>query len=265
MLLESLQNIGLTSYEARVFVALVKNEAATVSTLSSDSGVPSSAIYGALRKLEKKGIIEVQKTRPACYKCIPPEAAVNKLQRSFAEECDNILLELDRIYRISAQEEVEEAIWTISGVRNVMDKIIQLMGNAQEEILVLSSSMPFSMLAEKYSPLKKDYEAIIHLFNKKTCEGIKVRFVSSTENEACNLSKNIPLASIRVKTRLDLSCKLKSFVIMVDNSEILVYVITQEKENMDLKAIWTNGKEFSSTLSHLLNAEWELSKAYEHR
>ncbi|MEZ5336333.1 MAG: helix-turn-helix domain-containing protein [Methanolobus sp.] len=34
MLLTSLQNLGFTSYEARVYAALVKNENATVSTFT---------------------------------------------------------------------------------------------------------------------------------------------------------------------------------------------------------------------------------------
>lgn len=263
ILIESLQGIGFTSYEARVFAALVKNENATVSTLSTDSGVPSSAIYGALKKLEKKGLIEVQNTRPVRYKSLSPEDAVNKLKRSFEEECDIILLELDRIYSTSAEEKYEEAVWTISGVRNVADKIIQLIGDAQEEILVLSSSMPFNTLAKKYPLLGKDYETIMHLFNTKIEEGVKVRFVSSTEDEACKLSKKIPLASVRLNPEPDIPCEMKSFVIVVDNSEILIDIIKEDQGEADLKAIWTNGKEFSATLSHLLNAKWELSEKYE--
>lgn len=263
LLIDSLQNIGFTSYEARVFAALMKNETATVSTLSTDSGVPSSAIYGALKKLEKKGLIEVQNTRPVRYKCLPPEDAVNKLKRSFEEECDNILLELDGIYRSSAEEKVEEAIWTINGVRNVADKIIQLIGDAQEEILVLSSSMPFNTLAEKYPLLKKDNDTIMHLFNTKIKEGVNVRFVSSTEAEARKLSANVPLASVRVNAKPDMPCELKSFVIVVDSSEILIDIIKEEQGEADLKAIWTNGKEFSATLSHLLNAKWETSEHFE--
>jgi sugar-specific transcriptional regulator TrmB len=54
MIVTSLQNLGFTSYEAKVYVALIRNETATVSTLHDDSGVPNSAIYGALKKLEKK-------------------------------------------------------------------------------------------------------------------------------------------------------------------------------------------------------------------
>ncbi|MDW7731228.1 MAG: helix-turn-helix domain-containing protein [Methanolobus sp.] len=265
VLIESLQDIGFTSYEARVFASLMKNEIATVSTLNMDSGVPSSAIYGALKKLEKKGLIEVQNTRPACYKCLPPEEAINKLKRSFEEECDNILLELGQIYRTCAEEKVEEAVWTINGVRNVTDKVIQLIGDAREEILVLSSSMPFNTLAEKYPLLNKDYEIIMHLFNKKVGEGVRVRFVSSTEDEAKKLSKNIPLASVRVNQKQDMPCELKSFVIVVDNSEILIDIIREDPGETDIKAIWTNGKEFSSTLAHLLNAKWELSHAYEPR
>jgi len=262
LLTDSLQEIGFTSYEARVFAALVKNGTATVATLNADSGVPSSAIYGALKKLEKKGLIEVQNTRPVRYKCLPPEDAVNKLKRTFEDKCDSILLELDSIYQSSAEDNVEEAIWTINGVRNVADNIIQLVGNAQEEILVLSSSTPFYTLARRYPSFIKDYETIMALFNEKIAEGVNVRFVSSTEEEACKISENIPLASVRINLDQDVPCELKSFVIVIDNSEILVDVINEDQGETDLKAIWTNGKEFSATIPHLLNAKWKISEKY---
>jgi sugar-specific transcriptional regulator TrmB len=152
MLLASLRKLGFTSYEAKVYVALVKHEAATVSTLHLDSGVPNSAIYGTLKKLEKKGIIEFQNTKPMRYRCIPPEEAIGKLKRNFKEECDGVLDELNAIYGESSYEKAEELIWTINGVRNVADKVIQMLESAQKEILILSSSTPFHTIAEKYEP-----------------------------------------------------------------------------------------------------------------
>ncbi|MDY0387597.1 MAG: helix-turn-helix domain-containing protein [Methanolobus sp.] len=263
MLLTSLQNLGFTSYEAKVFVALVKNENATVSVLHLDSGVPNSAIYGALKKLEKRGIVEFLNTKPMRYRCIPPEDAIAKLKRDYRDKCDYVLDELKNIYAESSCETTEEFIWTINGIRNVADKVIQMLENAEKDVLILSSSTPFLNLAEKYLSIKKDYTTIIGILNKKIAdEGVSIRIISPCDKEARKIHSMVPFASVRVDSMKNNQLKLKSLVVVVDNSEMLVDTIKEDDGEADLTAVWTNGEDFSSTISNLLNAKWETSKEY---
>lgn len=263
MLSTSFQNLGFTSYEARVFIALVKNECAIVSSLHLDSGVPNSAIYGALKKLEKRGIIEFQNTKPMRYRCLPPEDAISKLKRDYADECDSVLSELNEIYGASSGERNEELIWTIRGARNVTDKIIQMLEGAKKDILVMSSSTPFRTLAKTYPSMRKDYTTIIGIFNKKTTdEAVSLRFISSCKDEARKISDMVPLASVKVNSARGTCMDLKSFVIVVDDKEMLVDIMEEGEVGSDLTAVWTNGEDFSYTISHLLNAKWETSENY---
>ncbi len=263
MLLTSLQNLGFTSYEARVFIALVKNESATVSALHLDSGVPNSAIYGALKKLEKRGIIEFQNTKPMRYRCLPPEEAISKIKRDYGDECEKALSGLNEIYGASSDEMKEELIWTIKGTRNVTDKVIQMLEGAGSDILIMSSSKPFRNFAKKYPSLKKDYTSIIGILNKKTSdEDVSVRIISSCEEEARKISTLVPLSSIKVNSMKTDALNLKSFVIVVDNNEMLVDIMKEGDGETDLTAVWTNGEEFSCTMSHLLNAKWDSSEKY---
>ncbi|WP_340818767.1 helix-turn-helix domain-containing protein [Methanolobus sp. WCC4] len=260
----SLQNLGFTSYEAKVYAALVKNESATVSTLHLDSGVPNSAIYGTLKKLEKRGIIEFQNTKPMRYRCLPPEEAIAKLKTNYEGECAAVLSELKGMYGVSTGERNEGPVWTIKGVRNVTDKVIQMARGAKKDILVMSSSTPFRILAEQYPSLKKDYATITGIFNKKiNDECVSVRFISSDEEEARRLCDLVPLASVKVNSARDTCMDLKSFVIVVDGSEIIVEILKEEDGETDLTAVWASAGEFSQTISHLLNAKWETSENYD--
>jgi sugar-specific transcriptional regulator TrmB len=263
MIITSLQNLGFTSYEAKVYVALIRNETATVSTLHDDSGVPNSAIYGALKKLEKKGIIEFQNTKPMRYRCIPPNEALLKLKNDYADECDVVFEKLNEIYGESASETSKEHIWNITGARNVTCKIIQMMEGAKKDILILASSTPFGTIAENHSSLKKDYTTIIGIMNKKASEeGINVRVISSCEDEAKKIKNLVPLATVRVNSIEEADSELKSFVIVIDNSEMLVDILKDGDGYTDLSAVWTNGADFSSVISHLLSAKWDTSERY---
>ncbi|MDK2940001.1 MAG: HTH-type transcriptional regulator, sugar sensing transcriptional regulator [Methanolobus sp.] len=263
MIVTSLQNFGFTSYEAKVYVALIRNETATVSTLHDDSGVPNSAIYGALKKLEKKGIIEFQNTKPMRYRCIPPNEALLKLKNDYADECDVVFEKLNEIYGESASETSKEHIWNITGARNVTCKIIQMMEGARKDILILASSKPFRTIAENHASLKKDYTTIIGIMNRKASEeGISVRVISSCEDEAKKIQNLVPLATVRVNSIEEAGSEIKSFVIVIDDSEMLVDILKDDDGDTDLSAVWTNGAEFSSVISHLLSAKWEISEKY---
>jgi len=69
---KALQDLGLTEYEARVYTALAKIKTGIASEIHLISGIPRSAVYGALAKLEKRGIVEVQHSKPMRYKVVSP-------------------------------------------------------------------------------------------------------------------------------------------------------------------------------------------------
>ena len=54
---KSLEKIGLTGYEIKTFISLLKTGEFTASDLSKQSGVPYSKIYEVLGMLEEKGWI----------------------------------------------------------------------------------------------------------------------------------------------------------------------------------------------------------------
>ncbi len=121
---ESLRSLGLTEYEAKVYTALTKIRSGTASDIHLVSGIPRSAVYGALTKLKERGVIEVQSSKPMRYRVVPPEIALEKLKDCFIAESEDALVSLKEIYQTQGAEAREEAIWTISGVKNVSDKII---------------------------------------------------------------------------------------------------------------------------------------------
>jgi hypothetical protein len=86
--------------------------------------------------------------------------------------------------------------------------------------------------------------------------------ISSCKEEAGKIYNMVPLASVRINSMQGCPISLKSFVVVVDNSEMLVDIIKEEDGETDLTAVWTNGAEFSSTMSHLLNAKWQTSDKY---
>lgn len=59
-LVDRLQNIGLTEYQSRAYVAAVSLGTATPGELADESGVPQARIYDVIEDLSEKGFVEEQ-------------------------------------------------------------------------------------------------------------------------------------------------------------------------------------------------------------
>ena len=106
---KSLEKVGLTSYEIKSFVALIKSGENTASDLSKQCGVPYSKIYEVLGVLEEKGWIGSDKSRPTKYFAKSPNSALQttkqRIEEDFAKNEKTILNDLNPIYKKSGTAE----------------------------------------------------------------------------------------------------------------------------------------------------------------
>jgi Predicted transcriptional regulators len=139
---KALQDLGLTEYEARVYTALAKIKIGIASEIHLISGIPRSAVYGALAKLEKRGIVEVQHSKPMRYKVVSPSDALDKLLGTFLLGSKEAFIALEELYCAEdVEEEDDESIWMCRGAKNTHDKILELINAAGEEIDIVAYSV----------------------------------------------------------------------------------------------------------------------------
>ena len=68
-----MKSLGFTATDAKAYLALVKNSPATGYELATRSGVPRSAIYGVLKRLEALGLVNPIQDKPVRYVPLAPE------------------------------------------------------------------------------------------------------------------------------------------------------------------------------------------------
>src|SRR5437763_688299 len=110
-MIESLKRLGLTEYEAKAYMALNHIKAGTVSDIHMASGIPRSAIYGSLTRLEEKGLIEVEHGKPMRYRSVIPSKAMGKLRANIVEESERALRYLEEPHAQGEDMEPAEAVW----------------------------------------------------------------------------------------------------------------------------------------------------------
>ncbi|WP_433631838.1 TrmB family transcriptional regulator [Halomicrococcus sp. NG-SE-24] len=94
LLLETLQqNVGLSQYEASVYLALVRGGRQTMTELAESSDVPKQRVYDIIDKLQGEGFVEIVDEYPQKAYAVDPTEALTPIQRRL-EQTETYLDEL---------------------------------------------------------------------------------------------------------------------------------------------------------------------------
>lgn len=85
---ELLAQVGLNQYERQTLLALLRRGIADASTLCEEGDIPTSKIYQATEKLEKLGLISIQRSRPRLFAAMSPEVVVDRLGALARQEAE---------------------------------------------------------------------------------------------------------------------------------------------------------------------------------
>ncbi len=174
---QRMKKLGFTVYEAKAYISLLQNHPATRYELSNNSGVPRSAIYDTIRKLENLGAVNGLYTEPKKYMPLPPDQLFDLLERQFKERIDDVRSSMEKF-----ETSVEPGhLWNIVGYENMIHKAREMIDRAEKSIYV-------SIWQREADLLKKEIE---RAFNR----GVTIIAFSFTELHLpaeCTYSYGLP-------------------------------------------------------------------------
>src|SRR6266700_3938443 len=87
---ERLVRLGLTSYEARAYVSLVRRDSFTAAQIARTAGLPRQRIYDVLASLVEKGLASARPGTVVKYAALSPELALERLMASRRSEMSDL-------------------------------------------------------------------------------------------------------------------------------------------------------------------------------
>jgi len=138
--IECLKSLGLTKYEALVYIALLKLESATASEIHEISGVPRASVYTVVDQLLDKGLVSVSQSAPKRFASFSPEDAISKLMEQIERDAQYARDSLSKIYRERTGQgsSSEELIWNIYGIENIKKRFTDTISRANQEIRIIA-------------------------------------------------------------------------------------------------------------------------------
>ena len=135
----ALRELGLTEYESRIYMTLVDKGSSTAIELSRLTDVPYSRIYDVLGRLQTKGWIKTEKSKPTKYAPKPPIEAVRaaklEIQTRIEDQEKLVVSDLQPIFERNWKSEKPE-VYIVYGEDNVLSKIEESIQKAQKYVLI---------------------------------------------------------------------------------------------------------------------------------
>lgn len=231
-----LVELGFSEYEAKAYVALLKENPATGYQVSKVSGVPRSMIYEVLGKLTARGAaMELRREGKTEYAPIPPEEFLNQVHRQHEELVTALRDDLEGLGKATDLEYV----WNIEGYDNVMAKAREMIGSAEDSVYM-------AVLPSTFPPLRSALAQVV-------ARGVRVVVYSS---QALDLSGGrvvvAPMSEEHLKTAEGLG-----LVLVADGDEVLV---GERLTASPAHASWTRSPLFVLIAEHHLRTDLYLPR-----
>lgn len=132
-LISVLGELGFTEYEAKVYLALLKESPLSGYGIARASGVPRSKVYEVLRGMVGRGEVLVSHGEPVRYAPLPTRELISG-RRLRAEE--SIRAAEEGLERYAAEDSSSGLIWDITGRAEILGRAREVVGRAEGSVLL---------------------------------------------------------------------------------------------------------------------------------
>lgn len=222
---ENLKEIGLTGYEAKSYLVLVKYGTMSAREVAKKSGVPPTRVFDTLKLLVDKGFVFLISQKPMVFQAVKPEIAIKGFIERKIKNLENLektsLDSLKMLEKPTTGEKIEEKIYVISGFEKMYDAVNTNIDKTKKELLVFSIGEKIPYLTEiairkavkrgvtfRFITSKYDEENVIYL-KKLESMGALVRYYKAEDYSIAIYDREI--ANIVVRGPTDMKERIATF------------------------------------------------------
>jgi sugar-specific transcriptional regulator TrmB len=206
-LVGSLEELGLSRYEAGAYLTMIRKGSLAASEISYYANLPRTKVYSTLKKLEKKRLSIVSQSKPLICSAIPPEEAFSDIVKLYERRSKNMKKIVERLQRITDDQKPkasEERRYYILDANSTLEKIMSLITNSRSSVYAALDGWGIQLMSRCRLAMVKAITA-----------GVKIRLLVANQ---CLGNEN--LASIPEDIDMKIG-NVPSNVIIVDSSHLV--------------------------------------------
>ncbi|MGH9993258.1 MAG: TrmB family transcriptional regulator [Nitrososphaera sp.] len=241
---ESLEEFGLSKYEARAYLTMIGKGSLAVSEIAYYANLPRTKVYQTVKKLEKKRLAIVSKQKPLICSAIPPEEAFSELINLHERRVKNMKKIVDRLQKINDEGQrpkgSEERRYFILDPNSALEKIGSLIAHSRSSVVATLEPWGLRLTTQCKPSLVR-----------ALTNGSRVRVILGSQ---CLGSESLFSLPEGVELRLTGGDANLSNLLIIDSTHIVSIDSSNGKA-----ALFTSADSFGALQSRNFEQEWEKS------
>lgn len=209
----SLEEFGLSKYEARAYLTMIGKGSLAVSEIAYYANLPRTKVYQTVKKLEKKKLAVISKQKPLICSAIPPEEAFTEIVNIHDGRVKTMRKIVNSLQKINEESQrpkgSEERRYFILDANSTLEKIGSLIAESRSSLTASLDAWGLRLISQCKSSVLKALTA-----------GIRVRMILGSQcigNEnVFQLPEGIELRTAEVLSNLIIIDS--SYIISIDSS-----------------------------------------------
>jgi len=194
----SLEEFGLSKYEAQAYVSLIAKGTISAGELAYYSEIPRTKIYPTLLKLENKKLVIISKSKPIMCTAIAPEDAFDGIIHEQINKVNAMNTLVSNLKKASEESRKsrgsEEKRYFELSANNVMAQLQTMIEGSKSSIKIMADQWGFGLLAEckeqLLSVLRRNLDVKVLVLPTQICsesyrtipDGVEIRASEITQN-----------------------------------------------------------------------------------
>ncbi len=130
-----LQELGLSEYEAKAYVALVASNPAGAYAVAQSAGLPTSKIYQIMDKLQRRGMVARLARRESRATLYQP-VSTQRFARDITDHYSRVGLAVSMALKEIEQAPEDQLIWNLEGWEQTRARALSVVNEAENYLLV---------------------------------------------------------------------------------------------------------------------------------
>ena len=194
----SLEEFGLSKYEAQAYVSLIAKGTISAGDLAYYSEIPRTKIYPTLLKLENKKLVIISKSKPIMCTAIAPEDTFDGIIHEQINKVNAMNTLISNLKKASEESRKsrgsEEKRYFHLSANNVLSQLQTMIEGSKSSIKIMTDQWGFGLLAEckeqLLSVLRRNLDVKVLVAPSQICsesfrvipDGVEIRASDITQN-----------------------------------------------------------------------------------
>lgn len=166
--IESIEELGLTPREAKVYLALLKLGLSPIGPIIKESGTPSSKIYETLNKLAQRGFVSTIITKNIKhFQAADPQVILDALDEKRREIAEEVIPQLKRLQLNEGRGQEATIYEGLRGIKSIYEKMLRVLRKG-DTLYVLGTPAKAHELLETF---------FLHFNKQRVKKGIKMKIL----------------------------------------------------------------------------------------